>query len=43
MSQLMMRYCLAGSRPARWTAFAVWVPKKMYRISVFFFLALSCA
>ena len=32
--------CSPARRPARWTAFAVWMPKKMYRISVFFFLAL---
>ena len=30
----------SARRSARWTAFAVWMPKTMYMISVFFFLAL---
>ena len=33
-------FSCSSSRSAKWTTFAVWMPKKMYRISVFFFLAL---
>lgn len=34
-------YPVANSLPARFTTFAVWMPKKMYRISVAFFLAFT--
>ena len=33
-------YPVANCLPARFTTFAVWIPKKMYRISVIFILAL---
>ena len=40
VSYAVLASCCSVSRSAKWTTFAVWMPKKMYRISVFFFLAL---